>query len=496
MSKTKKFFKDVVFYSGSNLLANIMNFITAIVVRKILQPALMGLYNEIMLIFDYAQYSHLGIINSLDKELPYLYGKKDYGQVERVRNIGFTVCLMVVASISAGILIASFFVRSADMLLLNGIRIVSILIVARLIGSLYVVLNRSKHEFAVISKYTMLVAALDLVLKVVLILKFGLYGLLWASVITALAGLIYFYAASGERFSFLFDFAVRDIARLLKIGFPIFLTGFVFMTLTNIDRIMILRLLDTEKLGLYTIGLMVNVYIVQLPNLVYAVIFPRFYQAYGERQNIFEIKDLFVKPTLVFAYLFPVLIGGVILILPLLVHYILPAYAPGLFPAYLLLLGSFFLALVNMPGYLLVVLDKQFRMVMISGACVALSIFFIYIAVRRFNLGLAGVAIGASLAYLSYTSALISYAFTHYTKKVSEHVRFLAELYMPLVWVIAMLFIVRAFRTDVSGRIGADLISMFGKSAVFLIGCIPLALFANKKTGIITLLRSTYMKKT
>ena len=70
MSKTKKFFNDALFYSASNIFANILNFITGIAVRRLLQPVLMGLLSEIMLIFEYVRYSHLGIINALDKELP------------------------------------------------------------------------------------------------------------------------------------------------------------------------------------------------------------------------------------------------------------------------------------------------------------------------------------------------------------------------------------------------------------------------------------------
>ena len=120
---------------------------------------------------------------------------------------------------------------------------------------------------------------------------------------------------------------------------------------------MIIRLLDRESLGFYTIALMASVYAVQVPNLIYAVIFPRFYQAYGRKQSIHKIK-VFINPTLVFAY-FPYSDRFCYLALPLLINYMLPAYKPGIAPAYLLLLGSSFLALVNMPAYLLITLNKQ-----------------------------------------------------------------------------------------------------------------------------------------
>jgi len=271
--------------------------------------------------------------------------------------------------------------------------------------------------------------------------------------------------------------------------------GFVSITLRNIDRIMIIRLLDRESLGFYTIALMVSVYIIQLPNLIYAVFFPRFYQAYGEKQNIFEIKELFIKPTLVFAYLFPVLIGVVVLGLPLLVKYVLPSYMPGLIPAYLLLLGSSSMALINMPGYLLIALNKQIYMVFIGTVCIFIGAGLNYLFVRRFDLGLPGIAIGTSLTHFLFSVILLIYAFRHYTKKFFDQLKFILELYLPFIWVLIVLFLSHAFVFTSSNSLIRDFSIVFLKGTVFLLACAPLILYANKKTAILTLIKNAYMEK-
>lgn len=496
MHKIKKFFKDVTFYLTSNLFSNSLGLITGIVIRRILQPVLMGLFNEIMLVFEYARFSHLGIIHALDREMPYFYGKKDYEKVERVKNVGFSLCLMVVLLVSTGIFISTFIIKfSNDKLLLNGIRIVSLMVVLRLIGSLYIVLNRSRNRFSVISKYRILFAVFDITFKVFLIIRFGLYGLLWASVLTLIMVLIYFYRASGEKFKFVLDFSFEEVASLFKIGFPLIILGFVSITLLNIDRIMIIRLLDREKLGFYTIALMVSVYVIQLPNMIYGVFFPRFYQAYGEKQNIFEIKDLFIKPTVIFAYFFPVLIGLVILGLPLLVNYVLPSYMPGLLPAYILLLGSSFVSLVHMPEYLLTALNKQIYMVVIAAFAIIIAATLNYIFVKEFHFGLKGIALGTSITYFLYITTLMVCAFRNYTKKLSSHVKFFVELYFPFVWVLMFLLILQGFTFNVSGNFFKDFSIVFYKGLVFLLGCLPLILYANKKTAILTLIRKMYFLK-
>lgn len=496
MEKAKKFFKDTAFYLSSNVLANVLNFVTGIVVRRLLAPALMGLYNGILLVFDYARYAHLGIIDAMDKELPLFYGKKDYQKLERIKDVGYSACLMVVMLISAGILTISFVVKFDNRLLATGIRIVAVMVMLRLMNSLYIVMNRSRNRFSIISRYTLLIAACGIALKVVLIINFGLYGLLWASVLTFAAGFIYFYKASGEKFKFLLHFSFNEILSLLKIGFPIFIMGFVFMTLRNIDRIMILRLLDTEALGFYTIALMVTVYMLQFPNLIYAVFFPRFYQAYGEKQDIHKIRDLFIKPTIVFAYLLPVIVGASILCLPLLLKYILPKYMPGFLSASILLLGSCFIGLTNMPQYLLIALNKQIYMVFIGIFAIAVAAGLNYILVKRFNFGLSGIAFGTSIAYFCYTTTLTICAYRNYTKRILSHLKFFAGLYIPFLWVLILLLIIQGFVFKTTDNFFEDFLVVFYKGLMFLLGCLPLILYANKKTAIFALIKNTYFKRT
>ena len=212
-------------------------------------------------------------------------------------------------------------------------------------------------------------------------------------------------------------------------------------------------------------------------------------------KDITEGKELLIKPMLIFGYLFPVLVGCVIIVLPLLVHYLLPAYLPGLMPAYLLLMGSSFIALVNMPGYLLVALNKQSKMVLICASCVLLGAAFIYIFVRKFNLGLSGAAIGASLAYFCYATALSSYAFKNYTREISHHLLFLMELYLPFIWVVSLLLLLGSFTSTISGNIIKDLSMLCYREGVFLLACLPLIFYGNKKTGILRMLKEAYLKK-
>ena len=196
----------------------------------------------------------------------------------------------------------------------------------------------------------------------------------------------------------------------------------------------------------------------------------------------------------IFAFLFPVLMGIIILGLPLLINYLLPAYISGLGPAYILLLGSAFLILINMSGYLLTALNKQIYMVIIGFVSIVIAVVLNYLFVINFQLGLSGIAMGTAVTYFLYTTAVIIVAFKNYTKNIVVHLKFFAELYSPFIWAVAWLVILQAFVFNASGSFFRDLSIVFCKGVIFLITCLPLVYYANRKTKIMTLLKSAYAK--
>ena len=124
-------------------------------------------FNEILLVFDYARYSHFGIIDSLDRELPYLYGSKNYDKVKLLRNIGFSFCIIISVFISIVLFIASIVLRfKGDVIFASGLYVVMCMVALQLLNSFYTVLNRAKHNFSVISINTILVAIFDIGIKI------------------------------------------------------------------------------------------------------------------------------------------------------------------------------------------------------------------------------------------------------------------------------------------------------------------------------------------
>jgi len=480
--------KDASKYSLANYFYSILQLLVGIFIRKVLGPMSMGLVSELMLIFDYSKNSHLGILDALDREIPILNGKKDYPGVSRAANAGFTTMFLTALFITAVLVIVSFFMQGHyDEKLVTGIRLMAVLLLPQTLLSLYVVLIRTHHNFDLLSRYIIFIALFDTLIKVFLVIKFGLNGFICAFVATAVVGLAYLFKASRYRFQLQFNSLFSQTKKLLLIGFPLLLSSFGFLTLCRVDRFFIIGYLGETELGYYSIATMFSNYIFLLPNFTFAVIFPRFYEEFGRvKGEIKSLKNYFITPTLVFAYLFPICIGLGILILPILLHYILPKFNLGLAPAVILLIGTFSISIINMGQYVLTAIDKQYHLIVIAAISILASILLHYLLLNTLKLGLIGVAWAMTGGYLVYSVTLLSDAFSHYTKRPIDHLRLLIRIYFPMFWVVIALYLINFFLPYSFSYWPKELGLFLIKSIIFILTCIPLLIYINYKTYILT----------
>jgi len=500
LSKSQSIIKDATRFTVSGYISNLCNFFSATIVRRILDPFLMGIYAELILIFEYAKFNHLGMIHSLDRQIPYYNGKKEFNKVEEVKNVGISFSLFTSLICALVILIISiFFKNKLHPSLFLGLKVIAIMVIIQSMSTFYVTLVRTHHLFGPLSKYIILVAICDICFKTILGIKFGIIGILWGTVFSLIIGLAYLFKKTELRFKIKLKMPKRTIKSLLSIGIPLLLAGFTFMALRSIDRIMIIALLTKEDLGYYSIAIMMHSFVFRFPNLIYTVLFPRFYEAFGSSgDNIDKLKGYIEKPTLAFAYLFPILIGIAVIFLPVFINYILPKYAQGIIPGSILLFGTFFISITNMSGYLLIALKKQNSLVIIGIICVILSIFLNLIFIRMFHLGITGVALGTAIAYFTYSFFLITYAMNHYIESLYKKAAFFINLYGPLLWVLFVTFVLKfMFKYDYK-NLWSDTMMTSLQISIFLMLTMPLLFYANKKINLKHRLRNAgfnFLKK-
>ena len=70
--------------AGGNVISLLLRMVGGILQAKCVLPAVLGLYNSINLVLGYAPFLQLGILNGINRELPYYVGKGDRQRVNEL----------------------------------------------------------------------------------------------------------------------------------------------------------------------------------------------------------------------------------------------------------------------------------------------------------------------------------------------------------------------------------------------------------------------------
>ena len=95
--------KSGITYSGTNLIAQAATFVSGLVLRRILPPELMGVWNLVIVVRDYAQGISLGTLSGALRELSILRGRSDASEEVRARSVALRYALAEATVVALGL---------------------------------------------------------------------------------------------------------------------------------------------------------------------------------------------------------------------------------------------------------------------------------------------------------------------------------------------------------------------------------------------------------
>ena len=440
MKLTHRILKDATQFTGSQYFSNLFDIFRNVFIRKILGPLTMGLFSELLLVQQYGKLHHLGILNAMDREIPFYRGKSEQGRVQLTESVSFTVSTLT--ALFAGIVIALGGFLPIAKEFRQELWFIGLFIIIDSFMSYYRVLLRTNNEFGILSKVTVYGAIAETVLTVGLAFLWGIKGLLLGMLLTSLAGTLYVIVRMPRFLKIPFNLDWKCLKSLFQMGIPLSLYGFIRTMFLSVDRILILIFLGRVYLGFYSIAVMVYNFATPLPKMVSNVLYPRFMEAFGKAGDLDQVDAYLTKPTLTFAYLYPVAAGLGALVLPFFLHYCLPQFSPGLAAAQILLWGTCCYSLIFMWGYAMIALGKQWMVLWLNIASTIVEIGLCVLLTGWLKFGLAGIAMGTALAHFFLSFLLISFIIWVYQKKKMECLRFLVRIYTPLAGAVVFVWLI------------------------------------------------------
>lgn len=480
MANEKEIIRDTSIFTIAKYSAYFFTILSGLVIAKVLGPAAFGVFSALTLIVNYSQYSHLGLMTAMVKKVPFYNGKKEYNKAKETKDIVFSVTIITIILISIGLIIASFFIKNLALNTINSLRIIAAVIILQQIFFFYQDHLRVEKKFLMIGKILLIYSITYFISIIILIIKFRLEGVFFASLIAYTIVLLYLF--NKERFKFKIKIMPGKTVQLIRFGFPLFTMGIIGIFLASIDKIMIIKFMDKTQLGYYSIAIMIAGIIYFVPHAISYVTFSHILERYGKKEDKAHIKNYLFQPTSILSYLMPIVIGLVFITAPVAIYYILPQYIQGITSVKILVCAIFFMSVTTAAGNFLITINKERKILLFQAISVILAIILNYIFIMM-GYGIKGVAIATAISYFFYSIGIFVYSFRYYIPRITQLIKFIAKTYIPYLYIILLLTLSNFI--PITGNLLRDILLTVIKLVIFMAFSLPLVWLANKKTGVV-----------
>ncbi|MBI1797522.1 MAG: oligosaccharide flippase family protein [Candidatus Eisenbacteria bacterium] len=476
----RKFIRDSVGFASSQYLVRFLNLVRGLVAARMLGPAGYGAWNAIMLLFDYGGYAPLGTYQGLDQAVPARIVDGHARRLERVKRAGlFNVA---VASLLFGGGCLLFFGTSHGQIRtmwgLSGVGLTVACVTLTHLSLYHLTLMRSHGNIGAVSLWFLLQSVVGVVLGLALIPAFGVWGLLWGWVTGTLLATIS-AMVRGHAVVPLAPVPSRESWALLAVGFPMFMFTVSSFVMRSIDRVIILRFLGTEALGLYGLGVTALTFLLTLPDAVSYVLYPQLVRRYREGgDDPAAIRDHVERAVRVLAIAVPAFCAIAYLGADGLVDLLLPRFRGGVAALRILCFGAAGLALANIASIVLMTLGRQLMLVPVAVVMSALGVALDLLAIRA-GYDIRGVAWAMFITFVLNSAVLLLLADIGMDRGLRHRAVFLTRSFLPLAIAIPLAYaferMLPGFGLPFPERILRFAISAVGWLAIYGLLTAPLA---------------------
>ena len=278
MLKTLKRYRSISLFTFSSVFMNMSSMVTGLITFHWIDPYHMGLWQSLALLQTYALFLRLGVINGMNRELPYYMGQ---GNVERATKYVEVTLFYTLLNIAVFVLFALgalFFIRidANNLLPLSGIFII---VALNFYNSYLTSTFRANADFDRLSYIQIFQGGLRII-SILLVVFYGFNGFILREIlITAIITVVTHFARPLK--AIVPRFEKQIFIDLIKVGLPIFAGSYVLLFLNTIPRLILLKYGSVSLVGIYAPLYAIIVAINVLPDSISTYLYPKMTHAIG-----------------------------------------------------------------------------------------------------------------------------------------------------------------------------------------------------------------------
>jgi O-antigen/teichoic acid export membrane protein len=394
----RRIVQDSAHYLTSTVVAQGLGLARTLLVPVLLGPAQLGIWNLMTVIVGYGANAHLGILHGLNKKIPFLRGQGRAQEIEDLRDSVWWANLLLGLGAGGSLLVASFLVAPPYA---SATRIVAVVVLLQMVYVYYFCTLRADSRFSLVSRGIALLSLLSSIFIVLLAYGFPnrLQGALWGLAISYVVVNTYWFVQADYRFTLGIKRAL--IAESFRIGLPLITLGIIDMFLLSLDRWLIAWKFSAASLGYYSIGIMASNLLGLVPASAANVLYPRMLERFAQTGKATTISGYLLHPVRAIAVLMALLVGAATILIPIVLHALLPKYGPSIPLLQILVPGAFFLGLTPVTGNYVIAINRQGALLRVQVAAIAVGL-AIDLILLHLGHGVQGVAYGTLCCYAVY----------------------------------------------------------------------------------------------
>lgn len=373
----------VLFLSFSNLIANALNIVSGLFVARWLLPSELGTFSSFTIFTGYIILVQLGIPSAMSRELPYYIGTNNKEKAYQLTSVSqYWQKLLSFSVLGLGIATSIVFLILENYIYAAGIFVVALMSWQGLYVTKYLkILYRTNKDFNKLS-WIKLINGVSAFVTIVLVWKFGFYGLCLRAVVNILIDFIITYYWRPIKVKAYWD--KLSFINLIRLGLPMYGVASVYGLWPLVQRTLILSMGGSTALGLFAIATMVEGGMKTVTSSLGSVMYPTMTTQWGKGLRLNQIMNKLKKPFGLSFILLAVSIPVGWWLLPYFIETLLPNYVGGIEAAqWMLIVGLLSLSNVFSNVYNIVKDQKNRLINYVSG----FLIWLICVYILKFSKG-------------------------------------------------------------------------------------------------------------